>query len=219
MSAMKLTIDISGRLDEDLRKIAAGLEDKASLHAQIAADAELFMKQEAGPSIASRNENHRTAQRLGAQTTRHLHDAYQAIEGQSSADGALLLVPSGGRLAAAFGPVTIRPKSGKFLTIPVAKDSYGRRAGEFGDELFFLRAGPKKQPVLARRQERVETGSFNRSKGKRYDNTKPLEVLYVLTTESNIPEDRNLIPWDDLADAALDSTEEYLDNLIEGILP
>jgi predicted transcriptional regulator len=213
---MKLTIDISDRLEEELSQIAAGLRDKGPLHAQIATDAEAFVKARGAATAAT---EHRTANSLGANPTGHLVDAYQAIEGQSSAEGALLLVPSGGRLAAAFGPVTIRPKSSKFLTIPVAKDSYGKRAGEFGDELFFLRVGPKRQPVLARRQERVETGGFNRSKGKRYDNSKPLEVLYVLTTESNIPEDRNLIPFDDLADAALDSTEEYLDNLIGGTLP
>jgi hypothetical protein len=103
-------------------------------------------------------------------------------------------------LAAAFGPVTIRPKKSKYLTIPVTKDSYGKRAGEFGGNLIFLRVGPKKQAVLARRQ-----------KDTRAD--KPLEVLYILAKESRIPEDRNLIPFDALADEALDSTEEYLDSL------
>lgn len=214
MSAMRLTIDISSRVAEDLRKISAGLTDKRPLHDQIAADAEAFLKKRGAETAAT---EHNTATRLGASPTGHLLDAYLAIEGQSDADGVSLLVPSGGRLAAAFGPVTIRPQSGKVLTIPVARDSYGKRAGEF-DDLFFLRVGPKNQPVLARRQERVATGDFNRSKGKRYDNTKPLEVLYVLVTESTIPEDKTLIPFEDLADEALDSTEEYLDGLLEGSL-
>jgi hypothetical protein len=39
-------------------------------------------------------------------------------------------------------------------------------------------------------------------------------VLYILAKESRIPEDRNLIPFDALADEALDSTEEYLDGLL-----
>lgn len=216
MSGIQIKIDLASDVADELRNIATGLRDKAPLHAHIAADAEAFVKTRGAATAAG---EHNTASRLGANPTGHLADAYQAIEGQSSADGAILLVPSGGRLAAAFGPVTIRPRSGKFLTIPVARDSYGKRAGEFGDELFFLRAGPKRQPVLARRQERVETSGFNRSKGKRYDNSKPLEVLYVLATESNIKADPGLIPFDDLAAAALDSTEEYLDNLIEGTLP
>jgi hypothetical protein len=97
--------------------------------------------------------------------------------------------------------VTIRPKKSKYLTIPVAKDSYGKRAGEFGGNLIFLRVGPKKQAVLARRQ-------------KSTDESKPLEVLYILARESKIPEDRNLIPFEALADEALDSTEEYLDGLL-----
>ena len=217
MSAMKLTIDISGRLDEELRQIAAGLKDKAPLHARIAADAEAFVKERGAATAAT---EHKTANSLGAAPTGHLADAYQAIEGQSTEEGAVLLVPSGGRLAAAFGPVTIRPKKSKYLTIPVAKDSYGKRAGEFGDELFFLRVGPKRQPVLARRQERQDTDSIlNRSrKGKRYDNKKPLEVLYILARQSNIPEDSGLIPFAALADAALDTTEEYLDEILEGSL-
>jgi hypothetical protein len=216
MSGLKINIQLSTDISEELQEIAAGLRDKAPLHAHIAADAEAFVKKRGAATAAT---EHKTANRLGANPTGHLADAYQAIEGQSSATEAILLVPSGGRLAAAFGPVTIRPKSAKFLTIPVARDSYGKRAGEFGDELFFLRVGPKKQAVLARRQERVETGGFNRTKGKRFDNTKPLEVLYILAKESNIPEDRNLIPFDDLEDAAVDSAEAYLDDILEGSTP
>jgi hypothetical protein len=197
MSALRITLDISDRVSTELRAIADGLQDKAPLHAQIAADAEAFVKARGAATAAS---EHKTATRLGATPTGHLEDAYRAIEGQSSATEALLLVPAAGRLAAAFGPVTIRPKKSKYLTIPVTKDSYGKRAGEFGGNLIFLRVGPKKQAVLARRQ-----------KDTRAD--KPLEVLYILAKESRIPEDRNLIPFDALADEALDSTEEYLDSL------
>jgi hypothetical protein len=198
MSALRITLDISDRVSTELRAIADGLQDKAPLHAQIAADAEAFVKAR-GAATAARE--HKTATRLGATPTGHLEDAYRAIEGQSSATEALLLVPAAGRLAAAFGPVTIRPKKSKYLTIPVAKDSYGKRAGEFGGNLIFLRVGPKKQAVLARRQ-------------KSTDESKPLEVLYILARESKIPEDRNLIPFEALADEALDSTEEYLDGLL-----
>jgi hypothetical protein len=198
MSALRITLDISDRVSTELRAIADGLQDKAPLHAQIAADAEAFVKARGAATAAS---EHKTATRLGATPTGHLEDAYRAIEGQSSATEALLLVPAAGRLAAAFGPVTIRPKKSKYLTIPVAKDSYGKRAGEFGGNLIFLRVGPKKQAVLARRQ-------------KSTDESKPLEVLYILARESKIPEDRNLIPFEALADEALDSTEEYLDGLL-----
>ena len=217
MSAIQIKIDFATDVAEELREIAAGLTDKAPLHAQIAVNAEAFVKARGAETSAT---EHKTAIRLGANPTGHLADAYQAIEGQSSADAASLLVPSGGRLAAAFGPVTIKPGAGKYyLTIPVAQDSYGKRAGEF-DDLFFVRVGPKRQPVLARRQERTEdAGILNRSrKGKRYDNSKPLEVLYILARESNIPADPSLIPFDDLEVAAVDSAEKYLDSLLEGSL-
>lgn len=216
MSAIEIKIDLTSDVAEELRAIASGLQDKGPLHAMIAASAEAFVKARGAATAAT---EHNSANRLGANPTGHLADQYEAIEGQFSADGATLLVPSHGRLAAAFGPVTITPGAGKYyLTIPVARDSYGHRAGEFGDELFFARVGPKRQPVLARRQERTaDAGILNRSrKGKRYDNSKPLEVLYILAKESNIPEDRTLIPFDELADEAVDSVEEYLDLLLEG---
>jgi hypothetical protein len=74
--------------------------------------------------------------------------------------------------------------------------------------------------VLARRPERVETGSIlNRSrKGKRYDKSKPLEVLYVLVKEAKIPEDRNLIPFDELEEISALAAGDYLDDEIDGRL-
>lgn len=222
MSALKVTINISGSLDEELRAVQAGLKERKAMHDRIAGDAEDFIRREAGPSIASNNKNHQSAMALGAPTTGHLHDAFQQIEFLATADACFLLVPGSSRLRAAFGEYTITPGEGKtYLTIPVARDSYGKRAGEFGDELFFALVGPKRQPVLARRQERVDSGSIqNRSpKGKRYDNSKPLEVLYILTRKSRIKEDRSLFPFEELERTALQSTSDYLNELLkEGVV-
>lgn len=196
---MSLRIDLTmdGLAPEELATLQATLADPAPLHAQIAGDAERFVKT-IGPRIAA--GQHRTAQALGANPTGHLADAYQAVEGVSDATAATLLVPRASRLRAAFGPYTLKPKSSQYLTIPTARETYGRRAREF-DDLFPVRVGPRKTLVLAR-----DTGSG-------------LQTMYLLTKEANIPEDKTLLPFDELAEAARDSAEEYIDTAIESALP
>lgn len=192
---MSLRIDLTmdGLAPEELATLRATLADPAPLHAQIAGDAERFVKT-IGPKIAARQ--HRTAWTLGANPTGHLAEAYQAVEGQSSAAAAVLVAPRNTRLRAAFGAYTVRPQKAKYLTLPVNREAYGRRAGEFED-LFPVRVGPRKTLVLAR-----DTGSG-------------IETMYLLTKQANIKEDKTLLPFDELAEAARDSAEEFIDAAVE----
>lgn len=211
--SLRVTLDFADLASDELRAIANELQRPAGVNAAMAAGTEQWIK-ETGAVIAS--HEHDSADRLGANPTGHLGKAYEQIESQSSAAGAVLLVPRASRLRAAFGPYVLTPGPGKtYLTIPVARDAYGRRAGEF-DDLFFARVGPKKQPVLVRRHEFADATPQSRSaKGKRYDRNKPLEVMYALVTEANIPEDPALIPFDKLTDAAALSAEKYIDAILE----
>jgi len=196
--SLRVQISLAGLDADDLARLSESFRDGAGLHARIAGDAEIFVK--ARGRVTAQTE-HRTANRLGARPTGHLSEAYEGIESQSTAAAASLLVPGASRLRAAFGRYVITPRAGsKFLTIPVAAEAYGRRAREF-DDLFFLRAGPRKTPILAR----------NAGGG--------LQTLYVLVPKAEIPEDKNLIPFDDLADEARDSAEAFLDEAIEAALP
>jgi len=197
MSAIAVQIDFSDLASADLRAIGEELSKPAVLHAAIAGAAENWIK-ETGSVIAA--GQHASATRLGAEPTGHLAKAYEQIESQSDDSGASLLVPRASRLAAAFGPVIVKPGAGKYyLTIAVAEDSYGKRAGEF-DDLFFARVGPKHQPVLAQKT----TGR----------GTQDLDVKYILVTEANIPEDPSLIPFEELGEISGIAAEEYLDALI-----
>jgi len=216
--AIHFKIDISAEISESLADLQDGLRDQVGLHARIAGDSERWVK---GADVAGKisAEQHRSAETLGAAPTGHLAEAYEGIESTSDNLSATLLIPGASRLRAAFGDYEIIPKKPNgFLTIPVAKDSYGKRAGEFGDEIFFALVGPKRQPVLARRQERVETESIqNRSpKGKRHDNKKPLEVLYILTRKSKIKEARSLIPFDKLEEIAALAASDFINDAVEG---
>jgi hypothetical protein len=190
---MSINIEIAYKGTEQLAYLLEALQDKPGMHDRIAREALLFVK-EFGASKSS--TEHRTAETLGAQPTGHLERAYAAIEGKSDEASARLLVPGASRLRAAFGAYTLTPKNSAYLTLPVHREAYGRRAGEFED-LFPVRVGPRKSLVLARQ---VEGGG--------------LETMYFLTTSENIPEDATLIPFEEIYEGAGDSVEAFLDEAI-----
>lgn len=211
MISYDIEVDLGGL---DLAGFAASLQDRGILHARLAGDAEIFLR-EVAPSIVGRN--HRTADRLGARRTGHLEDAFQAIEGVSSEQDARLLIPRASRLRAAFGSYVVKPvNGGKAITIPVHPDAYGRRAREFAD-LFLMNTGPGKTPVLARRVEGKKDQSLRaapraRRRARRFTTA---EILYLLVDQVEIPEDRNLIPFDELAEEAVDSANAWIDDQVE----
>ncbi len=187
-------IDVSDVDDAGLGRITAALTNRAPLHAKIARDAEKFVKTFGAQKSQS---EHRTASNLGARQTGHLSKAYAGIQSESDASAGRLLVPRASRLRAAFGAYELRPTPSKYLTIPVARESYGRRAGEM-DDLTFLRVGPRKTAILART-----------------DKEGNLETMYLLVTSVNIKEDASLMPFPEIADGASISAEEFFDEIIE----
>lgn len=201
--SLHVTLDLGENVSAAMNSLAVELRNPTGMYARIAGDAERFVKERGRLTALT---EHRTAETLGAQPTGHLSEAYEGIESISDADAATLLVPSASRLRAAFGSYVLTPKNGsQYLTIPVAAPAYGHRAREF-DDLFFMRVGITGTPVLARRVS---------AEAKRFTQA---EVMYVLVTESTIPEDRGLIPFDDLADEAADSAMEYIDDALAGTI-
>ena len=215
--SLTVTIDIGGGMKEALADLQGGLQDKAGLNARIAGESEKWIK---GPGVAGRisAEQHRTAERLGANPTGHLADAYQAIESQSDEASARLLIPSGSRLRAAFGAYTITPGAGKkFLTIPVAAEAYGHRAGEFDD--LFVMARPGKALMLARREEGNFQKGYQRARPnqnrKTRDRDANIKVLYLLLPSVDIKEDATLIPFPELEEVATLAAGDFIDDEIE----
>jgi hypothetical protein len=216
--SVAVNITLTGIPSPELGALASLLREPGSMYARIAGDAEKFVKTHGRQTSLS---EHRTAERLGATPTGHLQDAYEAIESASDESAATLFIPRGSRLRAAFGDYTIRPRAGKkYLTIPANAEAYGKRAGEF-DDLFFMRVGPKKSPVLARRKAGIEnvllaTRPGQRRAARRFTQA---EIMYFLTRESNIPADPKLIPMDELTEEARDSAEAFIDETVEAALP
>lgn len=195
---MSLTVTLSGLSAADLAAFTGQVQNRAGMHARMAGDAEILIKRRGKATAAT---EHRTANALGATPTGHLADAYEGIEGESSADAAVLLVPGASRLRAAFGRYVLTPRNGsKYLTIPANAEAYGKRAREIGN-LFPVRVGPRKTLTLSRQRE----GGG-------------LEVMYVLVQRAEIPEDAGLIPFDDLAQEAADSAEAFIDESIQAHL-
>jgi hypothetical protein len=197
ITRLNVTIPEADRTVQELGLAAAALADTSALHAAVAAHTESWLKR-TGNEIAK--TEHATAENLGAKPTGHLTDAYNRIEATSSASAASLWIPGGGRLRAAFGSYTVRPVKKKWLTIPITADAYGKGAREI-DGLKFIFLKQENTAMLVK-----PTGS---------DTYRP---YYLLVKKATIPEDRNLIPFDQLQEEAGVATGFYIESAIQSAL-
>lgn len=141
-------------------------------------------------------KRHATAQRLGAKPTGFLEKAAESVESTVGNNFASVLISSPG-IGRAFGDITIKPKK-TYLTIPVHKDAYGKRAGEF-DNLVFIRNTVKETAVLGRKVE----GSGEM-----------LEAMYVLVTKAFQKQDRTLLPTDEQYGHAMElGARDYINSI------
>ena len=93
---------------------------------------------------------------------------------------------------------TIRPKTAQWLTIPLIPAAKNKRAGDFGDELFFYQPKGKDYAFLAR---------------KRGEN---VENVFILMKEVNIPERSFLrTGFDSNVDKIIDKIEDLLNDVLD----
>lgn len=157
---------------EGVQRLRRGLADRRPLHAEMAVEAERLTRQ-----YVRGLDRHRSAERLGANPTGHLEKASASIESGHDAAMAFVRIPRATGLARAFGTFYIRPGSGKkYLTIPGARETYGKRVGEFPEGTFAFTIMAGRYPVLVFR----ETWS----------------LAYWLRTSVTIEQDRTLLPSD-----------------------
>jgi hypothetical protein len=178
-----------------LKRIQDGLSNRARLHARIADAAENFSKDYV-QKLHSRDEEHETANRLGAKRTGEFLRISKAIESESNESAAVLRFPRASRIRAAFGGYTVRPVKVKYLTIPAHRLTYGMRAREF-DNLEFRFLGRHKALVFS---SGPETG----------------KVAYWLTKERTIKEDRGLLPFPQYPKLASRVAVAYVQELTQG---
>ncbi len=188
---MAVTVEIRAQGAVQLKKELEGVLSTARIRS-VVRKVGVFCRERLADHVAEASTaRHKTADRLGAMHTGFLE--FAPGRGQMRAgskrrpdggegftevrnateNGVDVVIGNTPSLVRAFGPVTIRPKRAKALTIPIDKISYARRAGELrreGHSIF--RAGR----VLAENDG-----------GK-------LRPLYLLVKKTVLPKDEGLLP-------------------------
>jgi len=167
-------------------------ERRAELHREIAA--------ELGETVRDHLRDyalghHKTARTLGADPTGNLEDA--RVDASSDDGGATVTVRALG-IRRALGPLEIRPRNGKALTIPVAAIAYGRSVAylkSHGVDLF----RPKGKDYLAYRENPKSQFST---------------VVYLLRARTTLKHEPELLP--DRATLAANAAEAARDFIMEG---
>ncbi len=172
--------------DEPMRRLfaAMGPQGRHACHHAMAYALLVLCRSHLGRAAASR---HKTASRLGAAPTGHLEESARTMLMEADADHGAVLVRSPG-FSRALGPLTIRAKRARALTIPLDRVSYGRRAAELkrmGWTLF-------QAPGAAIRGILMGKGP-----------TGDVRALYALRPSVTLPHDPGLLPrLDELAKTA-----------------
>jgi hypothetical protein len=165
---LNIGVTITNQGTPYLARVSARMKDKTPLNKAMAGTLETVTAAHIRTAAASR---HATAQRLGATPTQYLSKQASGVEAQGDATGVTITVP--GRIfRRVLGPVQVVAKK-KWLTIPAAAESYGKRAREMG-KLRFVKS--RKKPDSARL---VNTSGT---------------VLFWLKKKVTLPQDRELLP-------------------------
>lgn len=122
---------------------------------------------------------HRSAQELGAQPTGILVNAATRTTSSATSEYGEVLIPTPA-VRRAFHDVEIRPKSWMFLTIPAARESYGKAVGVLAAHGWKIFRAGKKKALL----------------GKLSKDEAP-KVLYYLAQSVHQRQDRSLLPSDE----------------------
>jgi len=192
MPALAITVEVTKDSQLDLLEREMTFVEKAEFADQLAGEFEELTRDHIREAAKTR---HTTAERLGAKPTNYLTSLISGSEGIGSqaSPGKVLLTLPGEIFKRAFGPVTVRIFQKKFLTIPVAAESYGKRSDELPGKIFMVRS--KKGHLLLARREGKE-----------------LKILYLLKTQVTLPEDRGLLPSDvDFFNAAERAADDKLE--------
>lgn len=140
---------------------------------------------------------HKCADRLGAPHSKFLEfapakgqlrggSAYRPTDGRPTPftevrditdTGSTVVIGNTPGLRRAFGPLTIRPKKAKALTIPIDREAYAKSARDFRNLVCIT--SRKGHGLLVRRED-TGRGHFR--------------PLYLLVGKSVIPQDRGLLP-------------------------
>lgn len=173
---MKPFIRISPHLQKDtatpvLLALMNEPGDKAHLHEAIADDIAKHTRKHIRDAALSR---HKTALGFGMQPSGYLSKTAETVEATSDSYGVRMTV-AGAIFARVNGPVTIRPREKKYLSIPIHRDAAGKSPREFTG--LFIITSKKGNKLFVRRNA-----------------DKTITPLFALKTMVVLPEDEGLLP-------------------------
>ncbi len=172
MPAITLKVEFKGDSKLALLEEEMTFADKVEFADAVAGNLEELTRSHIATAAQTR---HKTAQRLGATPTQYLLNKAASVEA-IGAPGRVLLSVSGEIFKRTFREVTVSAVNAKMLTIPIAAESYGKRAGEFGKLFAFTAKTGKQSSFLARKVD-----------GK-------MQFLFLLKRSVVLPQDRGLLP-------------------------
>lgn len=194
MPAIALKIEF--KQDSKLAELEKLMEepDKMAFAEAAAGDVEELTRAHIAKAAQSR---HKTADKLGATPTNYLLKKAASVEAVGS-PGKILLSVSGEIFKRTFQPVKVSAVAAKMLTIPWAKEAYGKRAREFDGLFVYQSKGGKGPSFLAKRVN-----------GK-------MQFLFLLKRTVVLPQDRGLLPSEeDIFKTVETSAEAHLDTMIQ----
>ena len=193
---LDLNVTTWGKSTPVLNLLRDKLTDLEDLNEAIALDAEEMVRRWI---LAAAPSRHTVAAALGAAPTGYLSRAADNVTSQSTPKGAVVTV-HGEIFKRWLGDVTVLPKRAKMLTMPVAAESFGKRAKDFQD----LRIAKSKAGNLF----------LVRDKGR--GKNKTVEPLFMLLRKATLPQDKGLLPGPKKsAEEAEKTARNYLARLIQ----
>jgi hypothetical protein len=189
MPAIAITLDVKD--DSNLADLEKSLTfaEKLQFADHLAGDIEEQTRSHIQQASQSR---HKTARKLQATETNYLLNKAASVEAIGS-PGRILLSVSGDIFKRTFQPVTVNATAGKMLTIPWTAEAYGKRAREFGDNLFVYRSQGGNGPAFLARRQGVR-----------------MQFLFLLKRSVVLPQDRGLLPSEeDFLKTAEQSADDF----------
>lgn len=211
--SVRIIIDDQDNATLPLRRMVNVIKDRVKLHKAMGFRCgdltKRYVVEVATPS------RHKTADALGAQYSNYLPKAGASVISAGDADGAEISIPFNGAIfKRVAGPVTIRPRFKKLLTIPRIAEAYNKRARELGELQLRIYKDGNGALVRAPKYERKSDGTRRtKDEARAYrDELKAGTVtVFALRKEVTLTEDRDLLPSEaQYFEAMKAATEETL---------
>lgn len=159
------------------------------------------------------NQNRTRPNKLGGKRTNFYATAARGTGFDIDADGVTISIRSVGIRQRFFGGV-IKPKTAKFLTIPVAPEAHGKRAREFDLEVVYGAGG---RPVaLATKSTSAPTKNSKGQEGNKTTARRGVIMFRLVESITQAPDPTVLPPIDQVAGAIVSAVTSTIERAIRG---